>query len=877
MNQALARIGWLACVVGVAIAGAGRTAAAEVRDRLSFNAGWRFTKGDPAGADLSYAAMKPYLLATGAPFARDNPPPSRPASNPGEDVAYTQAAFDDAAWRTLDLPHDWAIEGPFVQAYEGATGKREYWGVGWYRKHFTLPAADQGKRIRLDFDGAMSHAAVWVNGHFAGGWPYGYASFALDITPFIKPGADNVVAVRLDNPRESSRWYPGAGIYRNVWLVKTDPVHVDHWGTYVTTPEVSADAATVEVKATVRNDSAAPADATITTHLYAAGSDGRPTGSAVADAGPASLTLPPNATATADQHAKINHPKLWSLQSPARYVAVTTVEQGGKVVDEYATPFGVRTIAFTADRGFLLNGHRVRINGVCQHHDLGLLGAAFNTRAAERQIQILQEMGCNAIRTSHNPPAPELLDLCDRMGMLVMDEAFDCWAIAKRPGDYATLYPDWHEIDWRAQIRRDRNHPCVVLWSTGNELREFRQSKVDGQKTSAELTRIAHEEDPTRLTSFGCNSADAGYNGYQKTVDVFGLNYRPAEYKKFVAKNPTIPLLGSETSSCVSTRGEYVFPVEEDKAKGLSADFQVSSYDLYAPPWATTPDAEFEQLDRFPTAVGEFVWTGFDYLGEPTPFNKDVTNLLNFSDPAERARMEEELSRIGKISPPSRSSYFGIVDLCGFKKDRFYLYQARWRPDLPMAHILPHWNWPDRAGQVTPVHVYTSGDSAELFLNRQSLGKKTKGQYQYRLRWDDVKYQPGELKVVAYKDGQKWAEDTVKTTGPAVKLTAQPDRRTLTADGADLSFITITLTDKDGLTDPLAHNLLHFSLEGPGEIVAVDNGDPTEHRSFQSADYPAFHGLCLVIIRTKPGHPGPLTLKVRGDGLAGTETTLVSR
>jgi len=393
-------------------------------------------------------------------------------------------------------------------------------------------------------------------------------------------------------------------------------------------------------------------------------------------------------------------------------------------------------------------------------------------------------MGCNAIRTSHNPPAPELLDLCDRMGFVVMDEAFDCWALQKKKNDYHLLFPDWHEMDMRSYIRRDRNHPCVVMWSIGNEIRE--QGEKSAHHLAAELTGIAHDEDPTRPTTSACNNGAAGYNGFGKNIDVFGENYDKNDYAKFRKANPDQPVVGSETASCVSSRGEYFFPVEDDKSKGKS-NFQVSSYDLYAPRWAWPPDYEFRKLDENPFVAGEFVWTGFDYLGEPTPYGGDSTNLLNFTDPAEQQKVADELKEMGKIRVPSRSSYFGIIDLAGFKKDRFYIYQARWRPELPMAHILPHWNWPERVEQVTPVHVYTSGDEAELYLNGRSLGRKKRGQFEYRLRWDDVKYEPGELRVVAYRNGKEWAKDVVKTTGAASKLMLDPDRKTIRGDGADLS------------------------------------------------------------------------------------------
>ena len=868
----------VACACLLAIRPDAACADAPPRDRVSFNRDWRFQKDDPAGSadQLSYTRIKNWLAATGGDLV--NPvavKPARPEGNLGGDVPYAQAGFDDSGWRKLNLPHDWGIEGPFKQEYSGDTGKLPWWGVGWYRKHFTVPAEDADRRILLDVDGAMSYAAVWLNGQFVGGWPYGYASFQLDLTPFVKAGAENVIAIRLDNPPDSSRWYPGGGIYRNVWLTKTSAVHVAHWGTAVTTPIISAEAATVNVDFVVENDSAGKIQAAVSTRVYELGADGQRTDVPVAASETGVVEIDPAKARTAARSnlLTIGKPRLWDLPHPNRYVAVTTIDVGGKIVDRYETPFGIRTIRFDPDKGFLLNGQHVRINGVCDHHDLGALGAAINLRALERQIELLQEMGCNAIRTSHNPPAPELLEVCDRMGMLVMDEAFDCWRISKRPYDYHLLFDDWSEKDLRALVRRDRNHPCVVLWSIGNEVRE--QFVSDGWRMAVHLAGIVREEDRTRPITSGCNGTDSGYNGFQTALDVVGYNYKPAEYRPFHAQHPAIPVLGGETSSCVSSRGEYAFPVSNDKAEGR-ADFQVSSYDLYAPRWAFPPDVEFKGLDDAPLAAGEFVWTGFDYLGEPTPYNADVTNLLNFSDPAEQAKMAQELKELGRIAVPSRSSYFGILDLAGFKKDRFFIYQARWRPDLAMAHLLPHWNWPGREGQVTPVFVYTSGDEAELFLNGRSLGRKKLEPRQYRFRWDDVKYQPGELRVVAYKRGQKWAEDAVKTTGPAAKVRLTADRTALKADGLDLAFVTVTMADANGLAVPRAKNLARFELAGPGEIVAVDNGDATSFESFQAHEHHAYNGLALVVVRTKAGEPGAITLKAQSDGLTPAEITLQS-
>jgi beta-galactosidase len=867
-------------VLGAYPAVAQRTGAA--RERISLNADWRFKKDDSpdVAGRLPYEKIKDWVTATGNQFVSSSgaQKPGRPAGNLGENIPYTQRNFDERSWRQLDLPHDWGIDGPFNQDYPGETGKLPWWGVGWYRKHFNISSQERGRQLYLDIDGAMAYATVWLNGKFVGGWPYGYASFELDLTPYVEFGADNVIVIRLDNPPDSSRWYPGGGIYRNVWLVKTAPVHVAHWGTYVTTRELSSSSATVQAKITVENNDDKLVNVVVASRLYEVLKDGN---LAPTSAGTESneLIVQPGGNSEFTLTMRLPNPKLWSLQNPNLYTVVATVSiighpsrVDGFVVDRSETSFGIRTIKFDVSNGFLLNGERVQIQGVCDHHDLGPLGAALNVRALERQLEILKEMGVNAIRTSHNPPAPELLELADRMGFLVMDEAFDAWRRAKKRNDYHLLFDDWSEKDLRAMVRRDRNHPSIILWSIGNEIGE--QRDVAGHQIAANLAKIVREEDQTRPVTAGANVNESGYNGFQKTIDVFGYNYKPTEYGPFRSINPNIPLFASETASTVSSRGEYFFPLSEDKSRGR-ADFQVSSYDLYAPPWATPPDAEFHGQDEFPFTAGEFVWTGFDYLGEPTPYDRDSGIPLSFTDATTQARMNAELRESGRIKVPARSSYFGIVDLDGFKKDRFYIYQARWRPDFPMAHILPHWNWPERAGQITPVHVYTSGDEAELFLNGRSLGKKKRAQYEYRLRWDDVKYEPGELRVVAYKNGKRWAEDVMKTTGAAAKLLMKADHETIKADGQDLSFITVTVADKDGWLVPRSKNRVRFEISGPGEIVAVDNGDATSLESFQSKELNAYNGLLLVIVRAKAS--GPIKVTARADGLSATQIVIRGR
>jgi beta-galactosidase len=842
------------------------------REHILFDDDWRFQKDDPAevAGKLPYSVMKPWMLPTSNPFISDETAKTtRPDGNPVEDVSYAQTDYDDSGWRKLNLPHDWAIEGPFLPDAPNETGKHQYWGVGWYRKHFDIPASDQGKEFYLDVDGAMSYATVWINGQCAGGWPYGYASFQVDLTPYIQPGKENVVAIRLDNPPDSSRWYPGAGIYRHVWLTKTAPVHVAHWGIGVTTPEVSPDAATVAFKVALDNASSIPAQSEMQIQIFSLDANDAKSAAPVASSNWSPVTVPDGGSVSVEGQLQIDHPHIWDLATPNLYTAVTTVRQGDAILDSQETVFGVRTIKFDPEQGFSLNGRHVSLQGVCMHSDLGALGTALNTRALQRQVEILKEMGCNAIRTSHNPPSPELIDLCNHMGVLVMAESFDCWKAGKKPNDYHLLFDDWSERDLRAEIRHFRNDPSIILWSIGNEVPD--QNWSSGITIGKRLTAIAHEEDPTRLTAIACNVKESGFNGFQTVVDVFGYNYKPWAYADFHKANPDIPLFGSETSSTVSSRGVYFFPI------GHSVEpFQVTSYDNCKPPWATLPDEEFKAQEQNSFVAGEFVWTGFDYLGEPTPFNNDQSILLNMHSPEEKAKLQEQLNALGKGGIPSRSSYFGIVDLAGFKKDRFYLYQAHWRPDFPMAHLLPHWNWPNRVGQVTPVYLYTSGDEGELFLNGKSLGRKTKQPFEYRLRWD-VPYQPGELEAVAYKNGKEWARDKVKTTGPVSQMLLQPDRSTLKADGTDLSFVTVTLADKDGLMVPDADNQVHFDISGPGDIVAVDNGDATDPTSFQDPARKAFNGLVLVVIRTHKGEPGAITLKADADGLPHVEASLTSQ
>lgn len=767
---------------------------------------------------------------------------------------------NETAWQKLDLPHDWAISGPFRIELEGATGKLPWKGIGWYRKHFTVPAADAGKQIFVDFDGAMAYAQIWLNGKYVGTWPYGYTSFRMDLTPFIQPGKENVLAVRLDTEKWDSRWYPGAGIYRHVWLVKTNPVHVDHWGTYITTPQITDQQAMVKIAVTVNNQSKQTVKATVRTTLFELDASNKPTNK-VAVTKDAAVDLIAGEQKIVSSQATVVNPKRWNLETPNRYVAQTVILVNGKMSDTYNSVFGIRTLEFTARNGFLLNGKRVAIQGTCNHHDLGALGAAFNMSALTRQLKMLKEMGCNSLRTSHNPPAPELLELADKMGFLVWDEAFDAWKTGKRENDYNKLFAEWHEKDLTALVHRDRNHPSVFIWSIGNEVMDQQDVAL-----TKHLADIVHREDPTRPVSNGYNDPDGGRgSGAAMAMDIMGVNYFFNQQPKWDAdpRYANKPTIGSETSSCVTTRGDYFF------GNNPYQNWQISSYDQTKPDWGCTPDDQFRTNARFPHLLGEYVWTGFDYLGEPTPYNSDETNLLNFrTDPNKKAELEKQLELIRKNNPPSRSSYFGIIDLAGFKKDRFYLYQAHWRPDLPMAHILPHWNWAERIDSITPVHVYTSGDEAELFLNGKSLGRKSKtAGKDFRLEWNDVKYQPGELKVVCYKNGKQWATDIVKTAGKMTMLTISTDRFEIKTGEDDLCFITVKVTDKDGLLVPRSHPTIRFSVEGAGEIVATDNGDATSFIPFSSHVKPAFNGMALVIVKAKKGMKGKITVKAESDGL----------
>jgi beta-galactosidase len=791
--------------------------------RVSFNDGWRFLKAEAEGAQ--------------------------------------DPAFDDSAWTDVRLPHDWAIDGPFDSHLNPHTGALPISGTGWYRKSFVLPDDLKDRYWAIEFDGAMSNAHVWLNGHELGSRPYGYIGFAFDLTPYIRFGGQpNVLAVRLTPEDHSSRWYPGAGIYRNVWLDCTSALHIAHWGVYVTTPEVSDEKSAVSVKTEVRNHLSRSAQITLRTSIIDA--VGKPVSQVEAGA-----TISADGTQAISTRLTIAQPKRWDVDHPYLYKLVSEVIDNKSVVDRYVTPFGVRTIAFDKDKGFLLNGRHLKLQGVCNHHDLGALGAAVSRRATERQLEIMKAAGVNAIRTSHNPPSPELLELADQMGLLVMDEAFDMWRIPKVQNGYSKYFDAWSEQDVRDMVRRDRNHPSVILWSIGNEVPE--QGQAEGWQQAKRLVNFFHEEDPTRPTTSAFNEwKEAIQNKLADQVDIPGFNYQPMRYEQIRKEHPSWIIAGSETASCVSSRGTYHLPLEKyEKHESL----QLSSYDIIAPRWAYCPDVEFAYQDQLPGVLGEFVWTGFDYIGEPTPyFNRGATER----------------------DWPARSSYFGMVDLAGFPKDRYYLYQSVWTKK-PMVHVLPHWNWQGREGQNIPVMCYSNGDEVELFLNGKSLGRKKrfaemvelpvgpnvtpdrKFQSKYRFLWQ-VPFAPGVLKAVAYQEGKPVASEEMRTAGPAVQVKLIPDRKTIQADGDDLSFIEVRIEDKDGNLVPGADNLVHFAITGPGTIAAVDNGNAATVEPFHADQRHAFNGLALLIVRSRSGQSGEIHVAATSEGLAQGETKINS-
>lgn len=768
-----------------------------------------------------HAQRGEYLLEKGWKFTK------------GEVSNAEMPAFNDAKWETVDIPHDWAIFGPFdksndlqnvavTQNFEtqaslktGRTGGLPYVGIGWYRTTFH---STPGKQTTLIFDGAMSEARVFVNGKEACFWPCGYNSFYCDVTSLVnEDGKNNTLAVRLENRPQSSRWYPGAGLYRNVHVVTTEKIHVPVWGTQITTPYVKDEYASICLRTTILN--AGKTELTVVTDIMDA--DGQVV-STKTNKGVINHGQP------FTQNFIVERPKLWSPETPVLYKAVSKIYSGDTLLDTYSTRFGIRTIEYIADKGFYLNGKRRKFQGVCNHHDLGPLGAAINVAALRHQLTLLKEMGCDAIRTSHNMPAPELVELCDEMGFMMMLEPFDEWDIAKCDNGYHRFFNEWAEKDMVNMLRQYRNNPCVVMWSIGNEVPT--QWSPEGYKVAKFLQDICHREDPTRPVTCGMDQVKSVLaNGFAAMLDIPGLNYRAHLYDEAYERLPQNIILGSETSSTVSSRGVYKFPVER-KAGAMYDDHQSSSYDLEYCNWSNIPDIDFARAEDHEWTIGQFVWTGFDYLGEPSPYD---TNAW-----------------------PNHSSMFGIIDLASIPKDRYYLYRSVWNKEAETLHILPHWNWEGREGEKTPVFVYTNYPSAELFINGKSYGRQTKHkngtvENRYRLMWHDAVYQPGEVRVVAYDEqGNPVAEKTVRTAGKPHHIELVTDRSSLQADGKDLAYVTLRIVDKDGNLCPNDGRLVSFKVKGAGKYRASANGDPTCLDLFHKPEMHAFGGMLTVIVQS---------------------------
>lgn len=784
------------------------------RNEFLLDKGWKFTKGDVPGAQAQ--------------------------------------SYDDASWQRVVIPHDWAIYGPFDRSHDlqevaitqnletkasvktGRTGGLPYVGIGWYRKSFSVDDFEKGKRrVTLLFDGAMSEARVYVNGKEAAFWPLGYNSFHCDVTDFLNAdGKNNVLAVRLENKPQSSRWYPGAGLYRNVHLIVTDEIHVPVWGTYITTPHVSDEYAAVRLETTV--DNLANENVRVQTEIVNAANE------VVAQKNEMRKLMKGQAFV---QNFTVNNPSLWSPETPVLYKAISKIYVKDQLVDEYTTRFGIRSVQVIANKGFFLNGKLRKFQGVCNHHDLGPLGAAVNVAALKRQLTLLKEMGCDAIRTAHNMPAPELVALCDEMGFMMMIEPFDEWDRAKCDNGYHRFFNEWAEKDMVNMLRNYRNNASVVMWSIGNEVPT--QCSADGYRVASFLQEICHREDPTRPVTCGMDQVTCVLgNGFAALLDVPGFNYRVHRYEEAYGKLPQGVVLGSETSSTVSSRGVYKFPVEK-KADALYDDHQSSSYDMEYCSWSNLPDDDLAMAEDHDWTMGQFVWTGFDYLGEPSPYDTDAW--------------------------PNHSSMFGIIDLASIPKDRFYLYKSIWNKKEPTLHVLPHWNWEGREGQTTPVFVYTNCPTAELFVNGKSYGKQTKSkeslQHRYRLMWMNVVYEPGEVKVVAYDaTGKVAGEKVVRTAGKPHHMELVVDRKELTADGKDLAYVTVRVVDKDGNLCPHDNRMIRFSVKGNGSYRASANGDPTCLDVFHLPQMHAFGGQLTALVQSAET-PGEIVFQATAKGL----------
>lgn len=832
----LFRKGLLAVLIAMGISSCSQNMS-EVRQKESFNADWKFILADTETAKDS--------------------------------------AFDDSSWRILNLPHDWAIEGDFSESNPSGTGGGALpGGIGWYRKTFSLNAEDADKKIFLDFDGVYMNSEVYLNGHLLGKRPYGYISFEYDITPYVNVNGQNVVAVKVDNSDQpNSRWYSGCGIYRNVWLVKTSKIHVAQWGTYVSTPQVSESESSIEMKTTVVNEQSQDVNAEVATLIIS-------TDGVVRASQNSNLLIKANENAELAQQIQIVTPHLWNVDDPYVYKVRTEVKVDGKIVDTYTTPLGIRSFEFNAEKGFFVNGKHVKINGVCMHHDLGCLGAAINRRALQRQLEILKEMGCNGIRCSHNPPSPELLELCDEMGFIVMDESFDMWRKRKTERDYARFFDEWYERDLTDLVVRDRNHPSIFMWSIGNEVLEqwsdanadtlsleqanmilnfghdASQLASDSMSVNSLLTKrlasIVRNLDSTRPITAGCNEVNPNNHLFKSgALDIIGFNYHDAWVKDVPTNFPGMPFLYSESVSSLATRGYYRMPADStvrcpDRWDRPYYDptFACSSYDNCHVPWGSRHEETIDIVENNDYVAGQYIWTGFDYIGEPTPYGW-----------------------------PARSSYFGVIDLAGFPKDSYYLYQSVWS-DKPMLHILPHWNW--ESGQLVDVWAYyNQADEVELFLNGKSLGTQSKAPHVYHVAWK-VPFEAGTLKAVSRKDGKEVCTAEIKTAGEPAQIRLTADRNEIAADGYDLSFVTVEVVDKDGNLCPNADNLVTFDVEGEGFIAGVDNGSPISLERFKDNKRKAFYGKCLCVIQNN-GKKGNIQLKASSQSLKECSINIVAK
>lgn len=757
--------------------------------------------------------------------------------------------LDDSNWRALNLPHDWSVEGTFDEKSPAGTGGGALnGGLAWYRKTFTVPLASKDKLLFIDFDGVYRNSEVWINGHYLGKRPYGYSSFQYELTPYVDFGKQNVIAVKVDNSQQpNSRWYSGSGIYRNVWLSTIDKIHVGHWGTWIRTSDISLQSAKVAVDTTINNQTGSDRKLTLTTVIY--DMIGHEAARGVETLAPAK-----NGTANASQLLTVKNPGLWSIDAPYLYKAVSLVSSGGRIVDRYEIQFGIRHFEFDISRGFLLNGQHVKIRGVCDHHDLGSLGSAVNRRALERQLEMLKDMGVNGIRTSHNPPAPELLELADQMGFIVMDEAFDMWKKEKTKFDYHLDWDEWHKRDLEDMVLRDRNHPSVFIWSIGNEIAEQWGPNPEAGKIGRELTAIVKALDPTRPITSACNFVsekntlltDGG-------LDLVGTNYAHQKMHEFPKMFPNRPIILTETTSALSTRGSYDMPSDEirrwpkkwdEEFKDGNPDYTCSAYDNCSAPWGSTHEETWKIVKKYDFLSGMFIWTGWDYIGEPTPYPW-----------------------------PAISSYFGIIDLAGFPKDTYYMYQSEWT-HKPVLHLLPHWNWKQEEN-IDVWAYFNNADEVELFLNGRSLGTKRKSGDDLHVAWR-VPFEPGTLRAVSRKNGTTVLTKEVRTAEAPAKIELVADRKIIKANGTDLSFVTVRVLDKNGTLVPRADNLVHFDISGPGFIAGVDNGSEISHESFKGNQRKAFHGMALAIVQSK-GKPGPIRLSATADGLTPASIAIAAR